>query len=169
MGVTKSMVRTASDLSAIQEKYRNSQKKYRYTILICAGAGCISCGCLPVREALDNELRKAGLTAEIQVKMTGCMGNCDVGPSLLVKPGGVFYCKVTPDDMAVIVKQHLIGGEPVERLCYTERRTGKRIIHLDDISFFNRQNKIVLGNCGKIDYDSLARPLGKPLVANCTT
>ena len=43
----------------------------------------------------------------------------------------------------------------VEQFCYVDRRTGKRILHLDDISFFNRQQKIVLKNCGKIDFDSL--------------
>ncbi|HAL74025.1 MAG TPA: NADH-quinone oxidoreductase subunit F, partial [Clostridiales bacterium] len=149
------MIRSAADLEQIQETYRLQQKNYRYTVLICAGAGCISCGCLPVRETLVDELSKAGLTDAVQIKMTGCMGNCDVGPSLLVRPGGVFYCKVKPEDMATVVKQHLVGGEPVERLCYVDRRTGQRIIHLDEISFFNRQKKIVLGNCGKIDFDNL--------------
>jgi NADH-quinone oxidoreductase subunit F len=149
------MIRSAADLNQIQEAYRQQQKNYRYTVLICAGAGCISCGCLPVKDALVDELRKAGLTDAVQIKMTGCMGNCDVGPSLLVRPGGVFYCKVKPEDMAAVVKQHFVGGEPVERLCYVDRRTGQRIVHLDEISFFNRQKKIVLGNCGKIDFDNL--------------
>ena len=80
--------------------YRLSQKKYRYTVLICAGAGCISCDCVQVRNALVEELFKAGLTDEIQIKMTGCMGNCDVGPAMIVKPGGIFYCKLKPEDMA---------------------------------------------------------------------
>ncbi len=148
-------IRSAADLEAIQASFRQSQKKYRYSVLICAGAGCISCDCVSVRNSLVEELFKAGLTDQVQIKMTGCMGNCDVGPAMIVKPGGIFYCRLKPDDMQAIVRQHLAGNEPVEALCYTDRRTGKRILHLDDISFFSRQQKIVLNNCGKIDFDSL--------------
>ncbi|HBP37508.1 MAG TPA: hydrogenase, partial [Clostridiales bacterium] len=148
-------VKSAADLEIIKTRYRLSQRKYRYSVQICAGAGCISCDCVSVRNALVEELFKAGLTDEVQIKMTGCMGNCDVGPAMIVKPGGIFYCKLKPEDMQQIVRQHLVGNEVVERLCYTDRRTSKKILHLDDISFFNRQQKIVLNNCGKIDFDSL--------------
>lgn len=155
MNATSKAIRSAADLERILESYRRHLKKFRYSVLVCAGAGCISCGCEAVSQALVAEIARNGLTDEIQIKMTGCMGNCDVGPSLLVRPGGVFYCKVTPEDIPLIVREHLMGDRPVERLCYVDRRTGRRIIHLDDISFFSRQNKIVLGNCGKIDYESL--------------
>lgn len=148
-------IRSAADLDAALADFRTNQKKYRCSILICAGAGCISCACTSVRDSLVEELAKAGLIDEVQIKMTGCMGNCDVGPVMLIKPGGIFYCKLKPEDMAVIVKQHIIGHKPVEDFCYQDRISGKRILHLDDISFFNHQQKIVLKNCGKIDYDSL--------------
>jgi NADH-quinone oxidoreductase subunit F len=148
-------IRTAADLAKIRNEYLENQKKYRYTVLICAGAGCISCDCTHVRNALLEELFAAGLTDQIQIKMTGCMGNCDVGPVMVVRPGGIFYCKLKPEDMREIVQQHLVGGQVVERLCYVDRQSGKRILHLDEISFFNRQHKIVLKNCGRIDFDSL--------------
>lgn len=149
------IIQSGNDLLSIQENFRKRQKGYHYSVLICAGAGCISCDCMAVRDALVAELDKANLTGQIQIKLTGCMGNCDVGPAMLVKPGGVYYCKLKPEDMPVIVKRHLLENEPVEQFCYVDRRTGKRIIHLDDIGFFNRQQKIVLNNCGKIDFDSL--------------
>ncbi len=151
----KETIRSAADLNAVQAAFRDSQKKYRYTILICAGAGCISCDCIPVRNALINELFEAQMTDEVQLKMTGCMGNCDVGPAMIIKPGGIFYCKLKPEDMKTIVRQHIVGNTIAEQFCYLDRHTGKRILHLDDIGFFNRQQKIVLNNCGKIDFDSL--------------
>lgn len=155
MNEQHAIIRSAADLEAIQTRFRLSQKKYRYSVLICAGAGCISCDCVSVRNALLEELFAAGLTDDVQIKMTGCMGNCDVGPAMIVKPGGIFYCRLKPEDMQTIVRQHLAGNEPAEQFCYQDRRTGKRILHLDDISFFSRQQKIVLNNCGKIDYDNL--------------
>src|SRR5512145_3192542 len=98
-GQTIWRIGTAADLEKIRESYKSSQKKYRYTVMICAGAGCISCDCVQVRNALLEELFAAGLTDEIQIKMTGCMGNCDVGPAMIVRPGGIFYCKLKPSDM----------------------------------------------------------------------
>jgi NADH-quinone oxidoreductase subunit F len=149
------LIRTAADLEKIRDRYSEAQKKYRYTLLICAGAGCISCDCTHVRNALVEELFAAGLTDEIQIKMTGCMGNCDVGPVMVIRPGGIFYCKLQPSDMREIVQQHLLKGRVVERLCYADQQSGKRILHLDEISFFNRQQKLVLKNCGRIDFDNL--------------
>ena len=151
----RSLIRSVDVLEAIRERYRLSQKKYHYTVLICAGAGCISCDCTSVRNALVEEIFEAGLSDVIQIKMTGCMGNCDVGPAMIVRPGGIFYCRLKPENMKEIVQQHLLGGKTIEKYCYLDPRTGQRILHLDSIGFFSQQQKIVLQNCGKIDFDSL--------------
>jgi (2Fe-2S) ferredoxin len=47
---------------------------------------------------------------------SGCLGTCDHGPTVLVYPEGVMYTKVSPEDVPAIVEEHLIKGEPVERL-----------------------------------------------------
>jgi NADH-quinone oxidoreductase subunit F len=154
-GQTNIIIRTAADLDRIRASFSASQAPYQYTILICAGAGCISCDCLPVRNALVAALSAAGLSDAVQIKLTGCMGICDVGPAMIVDPGSIFYCKLRPEDMAEIVQHHFIDGQPVDHFCYLERSTSQRILHLDNISFFNRQQKIVLKNCGRIDYNSL--------------
>ena len=149
------LIRTTADLELIRDRYRLNQGKYRYTVLICAGAGCISCDCTPVRNALVEEIFEAGLSDAIQIKMTGCMGNCDVGPAMIIRPGGIFYCKLKPENMREIVQKHLLGGQTVEKYCYTDPRTGQKVLHLDSIGFFSQQQKIVLRNCGKIDFDNL--------------
>lgn len=47
---------------------------------------------------------------------TGCLGPCQYGPSVLVYPDGVMYTRVTPADVNAIIEEHLLGGQPVERL-----------------------------------------------------
>ena len=47
---------------------------------------------------------------------TGCLGTCDAGPSVLIYPEGVMYGGVTPDDVNVIIEEHLLGDTPVQRL-----------------------------------------------------
>lgn len=154
-GPIEPQVRSEEALQAIREQFRTRQDQYKYTVQICAGAGCISCGCTSVRNALLEEIIDAGLSDVIQVKMTGCMGICDAGPVMIVRPGGIFYCHLKPEYMRDIVRQHLAGGHAVEKYCYQDPRTGKRILHLDSIGFFSQQQKIVLKNCGRICFDSL--------------
>jgi (2Fe-2S) ferredoxin len=54
--------------------------------------------------------------AQVTVTLTGCLGPCSVGPSVVVYPEGVMYGNVTKADVSEIFEQHLLDGKPVERL-----------------------------------------------------
>ncbi len=124
---------------------------YRSHVLVCAGAGCVSSGCQAVRDAMLQELKRAGLDGEVTVVETGCMGSCDLGPVVVTYPEGVFYQRVKPEDVVDIVEEHLRKGRPVERLLYKQAGTDEVVPTLDKISFFSEQQKVVLRNCGSID------------------
>ncbi|MCP9768040.1 (2Fe-2S) ferredoxin domain-containing protein [Lacihabitans sp. LS3-19] len=61
-------------------------------------------------------LKERGLDLEIRAQRSGCLDTCALGPSLVVYPEGVFYGKVTLDDVEEIIEKHLVGNEAVERL-----------------------------------------------------
>jgi (2Fe-2S) ferredoxin len=73
-----------------------------------------------VLEALTNELAARGLRDEVQVTTTNCMGTCENGPVLLAYPQGVWYSKVTPQDVPEIVSSHFCGGHVLDRLARVE-------------------------------------------------
>ncbi len=123
----------------------------KYEVLVCGGAGCLSSGCQEVKERLETELANSGLKSEVKLTLTGCMGPCGLGPSVMVQPGGYFYQKVKPEDAYEIVYGHLLSGKPVERLMVSDPLSGKPQPKTEDIPFFNRQLRIVLRNCGIID------------------
>ena len=154
-GQKMTRIRTAADLAAVRETYQRSREAYSHTILICAGGGCISCNCASVHTALLAALAAAGLSDEVQVSLTGCMGNCDVGPVMVIQPDDVFYCKLKPENMQAIVQSHLVNKQIAASFCYTDHQTGKRLVHLADIPFFSKQQRIVLRNCGQIDFNRL--------------
>ncbi|MSP60385.1 MAG: (2Fe-2S) ferredoxin domain-containing protein [Myxococcales bacterium] len=56
--------------------------------------------------------------ATVTVTACGCLGPCFDGPSVVVYPEGVWYAGVRAEDVAEIVREHLVGGRPVERLIY---------------------------------------------------
>lgn len=59
--------------------------------------------------------QQRSLTGRFALSNTGCLGPCN-GPHVLVYPEGIMYGKVTKDDVAAIVDEHLLDGKPVERL-----------------------------------------------------
>lgn len=71
-----------------------------------------------VHAALKQAVREAGLSGTIRVNHSGCFSQCGNGPMAVVYPEGTWYAALTPADAAEIVRDHLVGGTPVERLRY---------------------------------------------------
>lgn len=128
---------------------------FRTHMLICAGTGCTSNRSLKVKEALEDELKKQGLQDEVKVVITGCNGFCAVGPVMVVYPEGIFYQKLTLEDVPHLVEEHILKGRPVTRLMYAEPVTEKRIPLLNEINFFSHQVLRALRNRGLIDPESI--------------
>jgi (2Fe-2S) ferredoxin len=77
---------------------------------------CASSGCAEVMNEFMAEIQNRNLFEKIGLTNTGCMGPCNLGPSVLVYPEGVMYGNVKKDDVKAIIEQHLITGEPVASL-----------------------------------------------------
>ncbi len=127
----------------------------RAHILVCAGAGCLSSGGNALKDVLAAELKKRGLDEEIKIVETGCMGPCDLGPVMLVHPEGTFYQRVTALDVPKLVEEHFIKGRPYTKLLPKDDVTANVVTTQRDFSFFARQEKIVLDNCGLIDAENI--------------
>ena len=124
---------------------------YRTHVLVCGGAGCASSGCKDVEQALADEIAKQGLTDEIKIIVTGCMGPCELGPIIIVYPEGVLYRNLKPEDARSIVTEHLLKGRIVDRLLYVTPDTRQKVPTYSDMTFFSRQVRVALRNTGKID------------------
>lgn len=122
-----------------------SQKK----ILLCAGAGCIASGSLQLKKALEKKIQEENLAVE--VVETGCLGPCAQGPVIVISPDQTFYENLKPEDASDIVNEHLRKGKLVERLVPRNIKNDKPVLKQSDMDFFQKQIKIVLRNCGRID------------------
>jgi NADH:ubiquinone oxidoreductase subunit F (NADH-binding)/(2Fe-2S) ferredoxin/NAD-dependent dihydropyrimidine dehydrogenase PreA subunit len=123
--------------------------------MICAGTGCVSNKSLKIRDALEREVKKAGLEEEILIVATGCNGFCAQGPIVVVQPEGIFYQMLSEDDIPHLVEEHLLKGRPVERLMYTPPEQKSPIPKMDEIGFFAKQKLIALKNRGLIDPEKI--------------
>jgi len=131
----------------------------RSHILVCGGTGCTSSGSLPVIDALNAEIKAAGLDEEVKVVQTGCFGLCALGPIMIVYPDGTFYSRVTAEDIPEIVSEHIVKGRVVERLVYnktTEEEAAEgKTSSLNDTAFYKKQMRIALRNCGVINPEKI--------------
>lgn len=87
---------------------------------VCAGAGCVSCGCKEISDAFIQEVNACGLNDKIDIITTGCIGSCNVGPVAVVYPETTFYEKLTVDGVKKIVSEHLAKGEVVKEFLHVD-------------------------------------------------
>lgn len=133
---------------------------YRSHVLVCGGTGCTSSGSEQIIQTLKDELKKNKLQNEVAVVKTGCHGLCAEGPVMIVYPEAVFYSRVRPEDVEEIVSEHLLKGRIVERLVYHEAQTPEGIKSLNDTTFYKKQHRIALRNCGVINPESIDEYIG---------
>jgi len=145
----------------------------RPCITVCGGTGCRVYGSEKVWTAFRDELerQKVNATLHFDVKVTGCHGFCEKGPLVVLRPQGVFYAHVRPEDVPKIVSTMLIGGEVIERLLYADPQSGAKIAREHDVPFYKGQNRLILDQNGDLDplrideyiarggYDALTRAL----------
>ncbi|MBW2367161.1 MAG: NADH-quinone oxidoreductase subunit NuoF [Deltaproteobacteria bacterium] len=134
---------------------KKAEASDRIRLLICGGTGCHATGSIAVKDALESEIQKQGLSEKVQVIETGCNGFCAMGPLMVVQPGSIFYQKMSVKDIPEIVESQLVKNTPVERLLYKDPSTKKRIPVQDDIPFFSHQMPRVLRNKGLINPEKI--------------
>ena len=124
-------------------------------ILCCGGTGCHASESLSLMQHLREEIRKNGLENDVKVVQTGCFGFCAQGPIVKVMPDNVFYVQVNPGDAREIVQKHIIGKELVEHLLFIDPMLKERIHDYEKMSFYAKQKRIALRNCGLLDPEDI--------------
>jgi len=143
------------ELELRHEGSSEASSKYQKHVLICGGTGCTSSGSMAIADALEKELVANGLEEKIQVVKTGCFGLCALGPIMIVYPEGTFYSRIKAKHVPQIVKEHLIEGNPVKELLYDETVTDEGIKSLNETSFYKKQHRVALRNCGVINPENI--------------
>ena len=90
-------------------------KRYRKHVLVCGGSDCAERDGEGLLAALRAEVKRRHL-AGIKVSKSGCLGQCEEGPHLVVYPEGVWYSGIGREDLAAIVEEHLANDRPIQKL-----------------------------------------------------
>jgi (2Fe-2S) ferredoxin len=75
-----------------------------------------------VRELdLENPSRREGIVLRSKVD---CLRICQAGPILLIWPDGITYGGVTPERLERIVREHVLGGQPIQEWIIARQTLG---------------------------------------------
>ena len=61
-------------------------------------------------------MAKRGIKGRVRANKSGCLDQCEHGPTIVIYPDGIWYGGVGTADVDEIVDSHILGNLPVERL-----------------------------------------------------
>ena len=122
-------------------------------ILVCHGTGCTSSKSPEILKRFRKILKEKNIE-NVRVIQTGCFGLCAKGPIVIIRPEDTFYAMVKPEDCEEIIEKHIQNGEVVERLLCKDI-DGTKVQKLDELSFYKKQKRIALKNCGVINPEEI--------------
>jgi NADH-quinone oxidoreductase subunit F len=120
------------------------------TIIIPAGTCGQASGANDLIRITKRELLNKKYTDKIKIRITGCHGFCEMEPSILIEPSGIFYPKVDAKKMVHIVEA-VAKGAVLKDLLFTDPGNGNPIERQADIPFFKKQVRTLLCRNEKID------------------
>lgn len=159
-------------LAAWRDAVRRRSRPEVPVLVVSAGTCGQASGANDLIRVAKRELLYRGISERVHLRVTGCHGYCQAEPSVLVEPHRTFYPRLTPEGMVRVVDA-VSKGVVVEGLLARDPRTHKALLRQDELPFFSRQVRTVLGRNEKVDpiriatylaaggYTALARVLEK--------
>ncbi len=68
-----------------------------------------------LRDHMKSRAKELGLK-NVRINAAGCLDRCELGPTLVIYPEGVWYSCATPEDIDEVLQTHMLKGQRVERL-----------------------------------------------------
>jgi (2Fe-2S) ferredoxin len=98
--------------------------QFTHHIFICtnrrdpaSGRGCCNLdGSEALRTAFKKEVERRGLKPLVRANASGCLDQCELGPTVVIYPQAIWYGGVQLSDVPRIVEETIIHGRILEDL-----------------------------------------------------
>ena len=144
-------ISSPQELERYQNEILSKRDPHQPCVTVCGGTGCHASGCHQVIDAFRKVLQDHSKGNGINIRVTGCHGFCERGPLVVIHPQKILYQRVKPEDARTIFEETILNGKVIESLLYDHPTTGARIVHEEEVPFYQKQMRIIFGNNGNID------------------
>jgi NADH-quinone oxidoreductase subunit F len=144
-------LRGIKEFDEMREALKKRKNLSQLCIVVSSGTCGKASGADKLIYTIKKEIKKQKLEKKVEIRITGCLGFCQVEPIMIIYPKAIFYPSPHPKDVPEIIKKTIMDGKIIERLLYTDPLSGKRIAYEYEIPFYKKQERIILGNNSKID------------------
>jgi NADH-quinone oxidoreductase subunit F len=121
----------------------------------------IASGALETRKAFEGVLAERDIQARIHT--VGCIGHCYAEPVVIIEAAGfppILYHQVTPGKARMLVKSFLEEGDPLFEHLLGATEENELIPSVMDFPRFNREERVVMEKCGRIDPEDIYDYIG---------
>jgi (2Fe-2S) ferredoxin len=77
---------------------------------------CADRGSEKLHAHFKSETKRLNLKGLVRANKAGCLDHCDLGPTVVIYPEGVWYWVGNEADVTEIMERHILKGEIVTRL-----------------------------------------------------
>ncbi|MDD1779362.1 MAG: NADH-quinone oxidoreductase subunit NuoF [Candidatus Helarchaeota archaeon] len=141
-----SKLHSIKQLEEFSKKLLKDKAPKKSVISISSGTCGQARGSIKLVEAFQ-EAAKGNLD-KIAIKITGCHGFCAAEPNVIIYPEEIFYKNLKPEDAPKIVEA-ILKNKILTNL--TLSKDGKNFVHVNEIPFYNHQDRILLKDNPLID------------------
>ncbi len=108
------------------------------TIIVGNGTCCRAVGSESVVIKVKQVIKDKKMESKIKIRMSGCLGYGEQDPIIIIRPQGVFYGHVKPEDVDKIIEDNFIKNEtdlPLET----------------EVGFFKKQKRWLISKFSEVD------------------
>ena len=140
-------IRSTGQLKEAIERQIQKRKSEKRTILTVSSGTCGQArGSLKVINSLQKAIWKEKLEDKASVKATGCHGFCEAEPNIIIMPNNIFYQKVEPRHAKDILSETILNNKIIDELLYSDPISKKKVTQENEIGFYKKQKRILLGD-----------------------
>ena len=154
---SENLERTFRSLREKADCHRNALRNSNVPRITIGMATCgIASGALETKKAFEEALAERNI--EALIIPVGCIGHCYAEPVVVMDcPGypSILYHRVTPGKARMLVQSFLEDGDPLFEHVLGALEENDLVPCVMDFSRFNREKKIVMERCGRINPDEI--------------
>lgn len=143
-------IRSIVEFTSFRNAVLNGSENNVPCLIISAGTCGQASGANDIMRISKRYILEKELQDRIHLRITGCLGFCEIEPCIFIEPYGYVYPRINIDDVPGIINAAL-RGTALKGLLYREE-AGNKIYHSQqEIPFFKHQHRVILGKNQGLD------------------